>query len=98
MLTNADCTLYEKDTFSRHVFTDVYWNDSRGQTVSKNGIQVNDSVLMYIYDGDYLPKAGDIIIKGNISDEYSCATDFAVVKAANDCRYGGLPHIEVIAR
>lgn len=114
MLTNADCTLYEKDSFSRHVFTDVYWNDSRGQTVSKNGIQVNDSVLMYIYDGDYLPKAGDIIIKGNISDEYSCATqqgqsasmkalrtahpDFAVVKAANDCRYGGLPHIEVIAR
>lgn len=114
MLTNADCTIFEKDSFVRHAIEDVYWNDSRGQTVTKNGIQIADSVLVYIYDDDYLPKAGDIIVKGIVefeldSSSHKSASDsrdlfrkqfpvFAVVKNVNDCRYGGLPHIEVIAR
>lgn len=114
MLINADCTVYEKDTFTRHLIKDVYWNDTRGRTVSRNGVQVTDSVLVFVYDDIYIPKAEDIIIKGNVSDTYDSSTqaaqsqsmkslrtahpDFAVVKNVSDCRYGGLPHIEITAR
>lgn len=114
MLINADCTLYEKDSYTKHHIKDVYWNDSRGQIVSKNGVQVNDSVTVYLYSDCYVPKAGDIIVKGNIDFVFDVTTqrtasesmrefrtlypELAVVKAVNNCMYGGLPHIEVIAR
>ena len=114
MLKNADCTVYESKTYTRHVITGVYWNDSRGQKTTKNGIQVEDSVLVYIYDGDYLPKAKDLIVGGAVDFEFGTTSQktisddmtrfreaypqFAVIKSVNDCRYGGLPHIEVIAR
>lgn len=114
MLVNADCTVYEKDTYIRHTIPDVYWNDSRGQTVTKNGVQVNDSITVYIYDTGYVPKAGDMIAKGLIEYEFDASSqryvsesmaqfrqlfpEFAYIKAVNDARYGGLPHIEVIAR
>lgn len=114
MLKNADCTVYEKDSFVRHVIENIYWNDNRGQTVTKNGIQISDSVLVYIYDDDYMPKAGDLIVKGIVGFEFDSSSQksvsesmklfreqfpgFAVVKNVNDCRYGGLPHIEATAR
>lgn len=114
MLTNADCTVYEKDTYSRHIIPDIYWNDSRGQTVTKNGAQVSDSVIVYLYETDYVPKAGDIIVKGSIDFSFDSTSQrsvsesmklfreqypqFAAVENVDDCRYGGLPHIEVIAR
>ena len=114
MLVNADCTVYEKGNYTRHTISGVYWNDSRGQTVSRNGVQISDSVIVYIYETDYLPKAEDIIIKDAVDFTFDrtsqCAASesmkqfrelypqFAVVKDVSDCRYGGLPHIEVIAR
>lgn len=114
MLKNADCTVFEKDSFVRRTIKDVFWNDSRGQTAIKNGIQISDSVLVYIYSGDYVPKAGDIIVKGDADFHFDNSSQksvsesmklfrelfpgFAVVKNVSDCRYGGLPHIEVIAR
>lgn len=113
MLKNADCTIYEKDTYTKHSITGVYWNESRGAAVQKNGVQVSDSIIVYIYDGAYVPKAGDILVKGTCAFEFTTTTQqtisesmklfraantFAVVKSVNDCRYGGLPHIEVIAQ
>lgn len=114
MLKNADCTVYEKDSFVRHTIKGVFWSDNRGQTVTKNSVQVSDSVLVYIYSGDYVLKAGDIIVKGIVDFEFDSSSqksvsdsmklfreqfpDFAVVKNVNDCRYGGLPHIEVTAK
>ncbi len=114
MLCNADLTVYNSKTYQRHLITDVYWNDSRGQTVTKNGIQTNDSVLVYVYNSDYIPKKSDIIVKGNVDFEFNASSqqfisesmkkfrdlhpDFAVIKTVNDCRYGGLPHIELTAR
>ena len=114
MLKNADCTVYEAKTYIRHGINGVYWHDCRGRTVTKNGIQVTDSVLVYVYDSDYLPKAGDLIVKGNVGFEFDTTTQktvsdsmkqfreayplYATVKNVSDCRYGGLPHIEVTAR
>lgn len=114
MLKNTDCTVYEKDSFRRHFIGGVYWNDSRGQTVSKNGIQVSDAVTVYVYGGDYLPKAGDIVVRGNADFEFDISSQkassdsmkrfrelypgFVTVSSVADARFGGLPHIEVIAR
>lgn len=114
MLVNADCTIYEANTYIRHELRDVYWNDSRGRTVTKSGIQIADSVVVYVYDSEYVPKAGDIIVCGitdfsfDAQDERSISASmkefrtaypgFAVVKNVNDARYGGLPHTELIAR
>ena len=114
MLKNADITLFEKEKYIPHFIPDVYFNDSRGQTVTKNGVQISDNVIIYIYSGDYLPKSGDIIVKNRCdflfddSSQKSASEsmkrfraefpDFIVVKNVNDYRFGGLPHIEVIAR
>lgn len=114
MLTNADCTIYEKESFLRHAINKVFWNDSRGRTAAKGGIQIVDSVVVYIYSGDYVPKSGDIIVKGCADFEFGADSqrtvserlklfreqfpDFAVVKNVSDYRFGGLPHIEVTAK
>lgn len=116
MLVNANCTVYEAaaGTYTRHEIRNVYWNDSRGRTVSKGGIQITDSVLVYLYDDSYVPQDGDLIVYGltafafdaqsqrSVSDSMKLFRaqfpGFAVVKNVNDARYGGLPHIEVIAR
>lgn len=114
MLINGDCTVYEKDGYAKHLIQDVYWNDSRSQTVSKNGVQVSDSVIVYVYSDTYVPKAGDIIVKGTVDFSFDNSTqrsasesmrefrtlypDFAVIKSVSNAMYGGLPHIEIIAR
>ncbi len=114
MLTNADITLFEKENYTPHFIPDVYVNDSRGQTVTKNGVQISDSVVIYIYSDGYCPKSGDIIVKNrcdflfDITSQKSISEsmklfrekypDFVVVKSVNDYRFGNLPHIEVTAR
>lgn len=114
MLINADCTIYEDKTLVRHTFKGVYWKDIRGKTVSTRGVQISDSILVFLYDDSYIPKAGDIIVKGIVSNEFDGSSqaaqsqsmkalraafpDFAVVKSVDNCMYGGLKHIEVIAR
>ena len=114
MLVNADITLFEKDNYTPHIIENVYFCDSRSQTVTKNGIQTSDSIFVYIYSDVYLPKSGDIIVKNkcdflfdsssqkNISESMKTFReeypDFAVVKTVNNYRFGGLPHIEITAR
>ncbi len=114
MLKNADCTVYEAGSFARHVISGVYWNDSRRATITTRGVQVSDSVVIYIYDSDYVPKNGDMVVHGSVDFTFTTTSQqtisasmatfrasypqFAVVRDVNDCRYGGLPHIEVIAR
>lgn len=114
MLINADCTFYEKYTYTAHPVKDVYWNDSRGRTVSKGGIQITDQLIVYLYTDEYIPKAGDIVVRGINDFRFDTSTpqaasqslkafrescpEFAVVKNVADARYGGLPHIEVSAR
>lgn len=114
MLVNADCTVYEADTYARHELHRIYWNDSRGRTVARSGIQIADSVIVYLYGSGYVPKKGDLLVRGitdfafDAKDAHSISEsmkqfrkvhpDFAVVKNVQDARYGGLPHIEVTAR
>lgn len=114
MLINADITLFEKESHTRHFIENVYFSDCRGQTVTKNGVQTSDSILVYIYSDFYLPKSGDILVKNRCDFLFdnSCQKilsesmkkfreeypDFAVVKTVNNYSFGGLPHIEITAR
>ena len=121
MLKNADCTIYENggtetniSITAKHVVKDVYWYDSRGMTVTRNGAQISDAVIVYLYSFGYVPKAGDIIVRGECGFDFDSTSpqtmaasfrafreqhpDFAVIKNALDARYGGLKHIELTAR
>ncbi|MDE5556878.1 MAG: hypothetical protein K2J32_04180 [Ruminococcus sp.] len=114
MLVNADITLFEKENYTPHFIPDVYFSDGRGQTVTKNGVQISDNIVIYIYSDDYLPKSGDIIVKNRCEFSFDDTSqksasesmkrfreefpDFVVVKNVNNYWFGGLPHIEVTAR
>lgn len=121
MFVNADCTLIElvgtaanPTVKAVHKIKNVYWNDSRGRTLTKNGVQISDSVMVYLYSDEYIPKAGDMIVHGEVNFEFDNSTQksagesmkkfresyphFAVVKTVSDYRFGGLPHIEITAR
>lgn len=64
MLTNGKCTVFSKDGKARF-FENVYWLDSRGRKVVKNGVSVEDAVVCYLYDIDgYVPVCGDIVVRG----------------------------------
>ena len=122
MLSNADCTVYENagkganfNITARHFVPNVFWNDCRGKVVKKNGIQIEDSIIIYIYYGtDYVPKPGDIVVKGNADFEFDNTSQTSMsashdqfkhlypqsvyIKSVSDYRFGGLPHIEITAR
>lgn len=121
MLVNADCTLIElvgtaanPTVKAVHKIKNVYWNDSRGRTLTKNGVQISDSVTVYLYSDEYIPKAWDMIVRDIVDFEIDGSSqksisegtksfrekypDFAVIKTVNNCMFGGLPHIEITAR
>lgn len=114
MLSNADVTIYNGKDYSRHTATKAYWTDSRGQMVTKNGIQISDVVSIYLYTDEYIPRVGDMVVRGivdfdfntenqqtiseSMSDFRKTYPDFAVIKSVSDYKFGGLPHIEITAR
>lgn len=114
MLSNADITIYNGKDYTRHTATKAYWADSRGQTVTKNGIQISDAVSIYLYTDEYIPRVGDMVVCGIVDFEFNTESqqtvsesmidfrkkypNFAVVKSVSDYKFGGLPHIEITAR
>ena len=64
MLINGKCTVFSKGG-ETHLFERVYWLDSRGKKVAKNGVSIEDAVVCYLYDIDgYVPMCGDIVVRG----------------------------------
>lgn len=82
--------------------------------MSKGGIQISDVVLCYLYSDKYVSKAGDTIVYSECDFKFDTSSqksesesmksfrqmhpDFAAIKSVSNAMYGGLPHIEVIAR
>lgn len=69
LITNGNCTFFEKDTFTKHVFSDVLYQDLRGEAFTKSGEQKKGDVNIHIYavnhdDFSYTPKSGDIVVFG----------------------------------
>lgn len=65
---NGSCTIYEKDTFERHVCEGVHYYDGRGKTVEKDGAKVAGAVEIFIFGVNnpegYEPGIGDIVVPG----------------------------------
>lgn len=74
MVTNGDCTFYEKDTFRKHICRDVFFYDHRGCKVVKSGILTDGDagIMMYgVNRPEYSPKPGDLAVFGD------CPLDFS---------------------
>lgn len=82
LITNAICTLYEKDSFKRHIFYDVYTHDARGEVVTKDGAKTSGDVKMLIYavcnNSGYVPKIGDIILDFECDFEFDSSSQQSV--------------------
>lgn len=75
LVTNGDCTFYEKDTFVRHVFKDVHYCDGRGEIYTKDGEQKRGDVNVHVYSVNnaeygYFPKTGDIVVSSECPFEF----------------------------
>lgn len=110
MFTNKPaCTIWEKTTvnhapvYVRHVLGAVYWQDTRGQTVSGSDPRSpEDNVFCAIPVGsisDYSPKKDDRILPGEVADTSPPHESLTVMKV-KDFRYGSqmMQHIEVTAK
>ena len=73
------CTVYEKNTFTKHVFADVYYHDGRGERTKTTGAEKAEDVTVNIYsfahDGSYIPKIGDIIVSGECEYVFDASTE-----------------------
>lgn len=74
LLTNGNCTVYEKDSLQRHSYMGVLISDLRGEHTLKNGDQQKGGLKVYIYAVNctdyYIPKAGDIIVPTDCRFEF----------------------------
>lgn len=63
-------TVYEKGTYTKHIFVDAYYYDGRGSKLEKSGTIPADTVTAKIYsfahDNSYIPKAGDLLVNGAV--------------------------------
>lgn len=84
---NGSCTVYEKDTFTRHLFSNVYFYDGRSKTAVSSGIQVTGDINIHIYFSEkYQPKIGDIIVSGNCSFEFDTESQKTVSESFSEFR------------
>lgn len=64
-------TVYEKNTYTKHVFYETYYCDNRGEKTLASGIERTDDVTVRIYsfshNNSYIPKVGDMFISGESS-------------------------------
>lgn len=115
---NLGITVYERAGYARHFYSDAEYFDGRGITVDRTGSQPADDVRALIYsctetDG-YIPKAGDIILNGEVGFEFDTTGEqsasvsmklfreqypaFAVIKAVAAIKNGYKNDIEITAR
>lgn len=78
--TNGECTIYEKGTYTRHLFSDVYICDERETALTKMREAVTGELTVRIYslnttDNGYVPQNGDIIVLGNASFEFDSSSE-----------------------
>lgn len=89
--TNADCTIYEKDTFKKHIFKNVHYCDNRGETYSKDGVKIKGDVNIHIYavntsDFSYFPQLGDIVVPTECSFEFDTTSEKSISESMKEFR------------
>lgn len=60
-------TVYSAQTYTRHLIDGAFYQDHRGETVSKTGEKAAGSLIVHLYcvNSDYKPQIGDIIVTGD---------------------------------
>jgi hypothetical protein len=91
MRTNADCTLYTRsidpathgEKYTRTQIRSVAWNNTKVANVTKSGLLEADAVSVYIpmARGALAIKAGDVLVKGLVTDELSSSFTLTALKA-----------------
>lgn len=113
MFSNADCTLYHReydrntraDIWTRTVITDIYWEQTNGQKLVKDGWSPDCTAFISIPFQEIDIELQDIIIKGisekEISTDYTL-TDLqkeykekCVVISVDKYDFGDKPHFEI---
>lgn len=79
--TTGCVTVYERESFARHTYTDALMKDMRGTKADRAGLQPADEVTVLIpscttSDG-YVPRVGDIIVPGAADFTFDSSTEQA---------------------
>ena len=84
---NNSCTIFEKDTFTKHFFENVHFCDSRSSKAVSGGSQVTGDINIHIYLGEqYQPKINDIIISGNCEFEFDTESQKSISESFKEFR------------
>lgn len=94
MRTNADLTIYAKsvvagaETYTRSTVLGVMWEDRRAANARQSGDVKADDIAVYIpmARGEISLKAGDVIVRGVVTDTISPAFTITALRA----KYPGL--------
>lgn len=91
MNISGSCTIYEKNTFARHVFKDVFFCDKRGEKDTKTGSRKDGSLSVTIYSASdnitgYSPKIGDCLICCESDFEFDTSSQKAVSESLAEFR------------
>lgn len=92
MRTNANLTIYHKsivdhaESWTREAVNDVMWENRKAANVIQSGLLEADAVTVYIpfARGDISIKAGDMLVKGIVTDEITPSFTISDLKAAYD--------------
>jgi hypothetical protein len=92
MRTNANLTIYHKsivaraESWSREAVQDVMWENRKAANVIQSGLLEADSVTVYIpfARGDISVKAGDVLVKGIVTDTIGPSFTITNLKAKYD--------------
>lgn len=90
LLTNGNCTVYEKDTLRKHSFSGVLISDQRGESTVRTGDQKQGELVIYTYAVNctdyYTPKAGDIIVPTDCPFEFDTSTQQSAAESMEQFR------------
>lgn len=89
-IANGSCTIYEQDTYQKHIFTSVYISDKRTGAALKGGMQKRGEICIRIYSvsgGDgYVPRSGDILVIGISPHEFDTTSQQTISESMTALR------------
>lgn len=87
----GDCTVYERDTYTKHVFPNVFYFDERTEIVKTGTEETNKYLTVRIYADkfkadNYRPKQGDIILTGTTDFVFDTSTQQTLSQSMSQFR------------
>lgn len=104
MLTNADLTWYahsvvdREEVYTRSVIRGVMWEDRRAANARRGGEIKADDIAVYIpmaHGGEGI-KAGDLIVRGAVTDEITASFTPAALRAKYQLTSGVVKSVDTM--